>query len=148
VIDAAVVDASVATKWLLDEADSDRALRLRNIRLFAPELLVLEVANVLWTHVRTGRLSAAQAVVGLSLLQGMDISWSSVRDLARPALDFAFQLDHAVYDSAYLALAEREVLPVVTADARFARAARRAGGRMPPVLLLSEIDEGSGEPPS
>ena len=40
-----VVDASVATKWLLPEPDSDQALRVRAERLVAPPLFRLECGN-------------------------------------------------------------------------------------------------------
>jgi predicted nucleic acid-binding protein len=47
-IDAAVVDASVALKWALEEPGSDRARLLSSARLEAPDLLPIECANVLW----------------------------------------------------------------------------------------------------
>src|SRR5207247_9161001 len=56
----AVVDASVATKWYLPEADTDAALLLReshlngDVRLVSPDLMVYEVANALRYHPRAG----------------------------------------------------------------------------------------------
>jgi len=51
-----VVDASVAAKWFIPEADSDKAVMLRNrhvegvLALMAPDLFVYEVANALVYH--------------------------------------------------------------------------------------------------
>ena len=49
-----VIDCSVVVKWFLPEADSDRALLLRdalmsdNCELLSPDLLSIEFTNVLW----------------------------------------------------------------------------------------------------
>src|SRR6056297_3289030 len=44
-----VVDASVAIKWIVDEADSDRADLLQGTDMVAPALLRIEAGNVLRT---------------------------------------------------------------------------------------------------
>ena len=46
-IDAAVVDASVAVKWVVPETGSDLARSLSNASLEAPDLLLVECANIL-----------------------------------------------------------------------------------------------------
>ena len=57
-----VVDASVATKWLVYEADTDRARALARswardgVQPVAPFLMPVEVANVLHQRVRQRRL--------------------------------------------------------------------------------------------
>jgi len=45
-----VVDAGVVVKWYIPESGSDRAAALLETdrRLIAPDLLLAEVANVLW----------------------------------------------------------------------------------------------------
>lgn len=43
--------------------------------------------------------------------------------LVSRALELAIQLKHPIYDSFYLALAERERAPLITADERLIRAA-------------------------
>ncbi len=46
-----VIDASVALKWVIDEDDSEAAQELvSDHALAAPELLLIECANVLWTR--------------------------------------------------------------------------------------------------
>jgi predicted nucleic acid-binding protein len=47
--------------------------------------------------------------------------------LARKASDLAQELDHPVYDCFYLALAEREGVPLVTADVRLISKVAAAG---------------------
>ena len=43
-----VIDASVAIKWVIEEAGTKEALALRRQALAAPDLLVAECANILW----------------------------------------------------------------------------------------------------
>ena len=47
-IEAAVIDACVAVKWVIQEAGSEEARRLFSARLEAPDLLLVECANILW----------------------------------------------------------------------------------------------------
>jgi predicted nucleic acid-binding protein len=42
-------------------------------------------------------------------------------------MELALLQDHPIYDCFYLALAEREHLPIVTADGRLLAAARKLG---------------------
>ena len=51
-----VVDASIAIKWVIQEAETAEALWLRRHRLAAPDLLVAECANILWKKVRRNEL--------------------------------------------------------------------------------------------
>ncbi len=63
-----IVDASVALKWLLNEADTPIAERLLGRDdLLAPELIDLEVAQVLTRRARR-RLLAAKADVAEHIL--------------------------------------------------------------------------------
>ena len=59
--DAAVVDASVAVKWVVDEADSGPARSMADARLEAPDLLLVECANILWKKAGIGDLTRQQA---------------------------------------------------------------------------------------
>jgi predicted nucleic acid-binding protein len=57
-----VVDASVEIKWVIAERGTAEALSLRRRnRLFAPELLVAECANVLWRKARLKELNGLVA---------------------------------------------------------------------------------------
>lgn len=137
---AAVIDASVAIKWVVDEALSDRALALSGTRLVAPDLLLVECANILWKKARRGELSDAEAEAGAALLEAAEIELLSARGMIECVVTFARRLDHPAYDCCYLAVAEATELPLVTADDALGRLVRTAKG-LPAiqVLPLSEI---------
>jgi predicted nucleic acid-binding protein len=124
----AVVDASVAVKWVVDEPDSDLAALLLDGRpLLAPDLLWVECGSVLWTKVRRGVLPAADAALAGRVLRGADIETVAGRLLLDDALSLALRLDHPVYDCLYLALAIQRERPFVTADRRFAERVEASG---------------------
>jgi predicted nucleic acid-binding protein len=134
-----VVDASVATKWFVDEEDSDAAAALIEAYvLAAPELMAVELLNVMTSRLRAGSVTLA-IVTGVARdLDRMNIQWRPDRALAAAALTHAVALRHPVYDCLYLALAIELECPVVTADRRFARAAAR-GGFGDLVTLLEDL---------
>jgi predicted nucleic acid-binding protein len=117
-----VVDASVACKWFVEEALSDAARRVPGLAedLIAPELIVVEVANALWRGVRDGRVLAPQAEDALTSLPRFFAELASAATIAPRALAIARELDHAVYDCVYLALAELRDARVISADTRLA----------------------------
>ena len=125
-----VVDASVAVKWLVTEAFSEQAARLLDAELtrIAPELLFAEAASALWAVHRRGDIGRADLAEAIELLKSAPIGVPfSMRQLAASAARLASDLDHPVYDCFYLALAQRESAPLVTADHRLAALADRAG---------------------
>lgn len=133
-----VVDASVALKWVLDEAGSGAASELLDGRgLFAPSLLATEVANALWVVARRGQITGAEAEDALDLILRAPFQpLPSGLKLPLRALELARLLDHPVYDCTYLALAITIERPVITADRRFAAAASRSAEAAPFVQLL------------
>ena len=134
-----VVDASVALKWLVDEPDSELADRLldRTDEFLAPELLVAEVINAAWKRRRLRDITDAQFDdIVIRISDGL-ISLRPLRPLAPRAAALARELDHPVYDCLYLALAEAEDAPLVTADRRLLALARRAAEIAPISSLRS-----------
>ena len=128
----AVVDASLATKWLLDEDNSDRAHALARMWAddgtlpVAPYLLPVEVANVLHRRVVRGDLSLEVAVSLIETLLASGVELRETQQIHVRALELADELGQgAVYDSHYLALAESLGCDLWTADERFFRAAVR-----------------------
>ena len=102
-----VVDASVATKWLVPEDDSELAdgLLTGTARLHAPAFLAIEVGNALWLKMRRGDLDGGKAGASLDYLRRIPLAmWQGEEPLPN-TLKLAQALDHAVYDCAYLALA-------------------------------------------
>jgi predicted nucleic acid-binding protein len=131
-----VIDASVAVKWVIEEHGSPEAVELRRHRLFAPELLLAECANVLWKKARRNELSMEEAQFAARLLQRADVELVSMRHLLEPATMLAMALDHPAYDCTYLALAESLSCDLVTADRQFS-ARTLPSGHSARVLLLT-----------
>lgn len=114
-----VIDASVAVKWLVEEADTGAAVALLARDLAAPALLRIEVANALRTAVGKGAMARVRAMALLDRLHAAPVALLPHDDaLERRALEVALDLGHPVYDCVYLALAERTGRLLVTADAR------------------------------
>lgn len=117
-----VVDASVAAKWLLAEADSDKATALfqawtaNRIGLLAPEILPAEVCNALWKRVMRGLLPVGEALRLQSELNGLGIPLHPIGELVDAAFDLSLRFRHSVYDGLYLALARETGADFVTAD--------------------------------
>ena len=117
-----VVDASVMASALGDDGqDGDRARqRLAGERLFAPELIDLEVASVWRRAARSGRLDDRRAGLALADLASMPLARASHRPLVARIWDLRANL--APYDAAYVALAELLDCVLVTADRGLGRA--------------------------
>jgi predicted nucleic acid-binding protein len=122
-----VIDASVAIKWVIEEDGTQEALALQRHRLFAPDLLVAECANILWKKARRSEMTAQEALLAARLLQRADIELAPMRALFETATNLAIALDHPAYDCAYMALAETLSCDLVTADRRLSAKALPAG---------------------
>jgi predicted nucleic acid-binding protein len=121
-----VVDASVAVKWVLPEPDSGLAVALRETgALIAPSLVIAEIGNALWKSVLRGDVDKSDAYAALHTAVAHFERIVSIDQLAARALELAVDLRHPIYDCLYLALAERERVPIVSADAKLLSAAKR-----------------------
>jgi len=138
-MEAAIVDASVAVKWLVQEPGSEQARLLSRTRLEAPDLLPVECANILWKKVRVRDLSREEALGRLQLLLQAPVSLSESRRLLEPAIEMSFDLRHPVCDCVYLALALQRQLPLVTADERLVAAVRKLPRLAAHVMLLASL---------
>lgn len=115
-----VVDASVALKWYVSEADSEQALALLESgeRLIAPDLVVAELCNGAWRLIRRGELSSEQLdIIARGAPNAFAVLHGSA-SLAVRAAAIALELDHPVYDCFYLALSEAQSAPLASADRR------------------------------
>lgn len=132
----AVIDASVAVKWVITEDKTDLALAiLGHYRFIAPDLLFAECTNVLWKKVRRGEIAHDLASRALSSLQASGITILPTRGVIGNALDLAVHLDHPAYDCVYLGLATDQDCPCITADRRFLARLER----LPPRLMASRV---------
>ena len=118
-----VVGSSVAAKWIIPEADSDKALRLLDDylqgthELLAPDWFLAEVANVFGKAAVVRRLiTPKQATEGFSAVQAQAPLLFPSAPLVVKALDLAIAHNRAVYDCLYVALAISEGCQLVTAD--------------------------------
>lgn len=123
-----IVDSSVAVKWVADEPGSDRARTLYlSDECWAPALIMAEVGNALWKKRRMKIVSLEQAAAALRALPDL-IRLFDMTDLAPRAFALAADLDHPIYDCFYLALAERERLPLVCTDGPLVEKTRKLKG--------------------
>lgn len=117
-----ILDASVAAKWFTRHGESDRekALALRDLhrtrrcRLVVPEFALLEIINAVRFSPRAKESDTSAALASLRDLdlQREALDW----DLLRKAAAIAWGYGVALYDAAYVALAESIGFPLVTAD--------------------------------
>lgn len=131
-----VVDASAALKWILDEDGQEAALGLLDEDvLHAPDFLLVEVANVLWSKVRRRILDRPQADAAYEAIASVPIAYTSIAELALPARTLAHALDLSVYDALYAALAQRLRCALATADTRLAGVLDASGIAEPARLI-------------
>ena len=125
-----VVDASVALKWYFPELGSDQAKRVLaeaidgERELLAPDLILIEFANVLWKKVQRDECDRGEAEEILDAFGTDAPRLVASVPLVPRALELALRLGEVVYDCVYLAAAIEEEASLVTADARLARCAR------------------------
>jgi predicted nucleic acid-binding protein len=125
-----IVDASVAVKWFAEEPYSDKAeaVLAGDDDLIAPELVLAELGNALRKKAAQGILTREQAIDALRKAPSFFVRLYPLPNLALRATEIAIDLRHPVYDCFYLALAERERCPLVTADAALLRKAKKLKG--------------------
>ena len=114
----AVIDASALLPVFVN-AQTSLAARENYLAfdLIAPGLIVSECANALWKYVRSGEMDGALA---LGAYQAMftQITMTPETELGVEPLELAMKYNHPAYDCFYLALSERENVPLITGDKR------------------------------
>ena len=122
-----VVDASVAVEVVLATRAGSRILaRILEYEsgLFAPELLDVEVVQIVRRYQRLGELSTEHGQRAINDLLDLPVERYSHRPLLVRMWELRTNL--TAYDASYVALAEALDAPLVTRDARLARAPHRA----------------------
>ena len=125
-----VIDASVAAKWVLPEHGTDLAVALRNgtDELIAPTLIIAEIGNAVWKRALRNELSVEEAITAVEIAAGLMTRLIPLESFAIRATEIAIELRHPIYDCFYLALAERERAPIVSADDKLLGAAKKMKG--------------------
>jgi predicted nucleic acid-binding protein len=119
-----VVDASVALKWFVDEefGRESRTLLKDRSELHTPELIMVEIANVLAKRVRRGQLRPESARQIRTRYGRVAMIRHNMTHLLDPAFELSLATAAGVHDCVYLALAMLLDLPLATADKRFINA--------------------------
>lgn len=124
---SAVVDASVAVKWVLPEAHSEPALRLleSGIGLAAPAHWLAEAVNAV-------KIACERSTIGRDEVQELVLTLAEapvasvpIDRLALSAMDIGLRIGASIHDALYLALAVRDDAQLITDDRRLIQAARR-----------------------
>lgn len=116
-----VLDASALIELLIPTPAGKRvgaAIRARTV--CAPQLIVAEVLSALRRLTIGGQISALRAEVALADLSDFPVTLFDLRRLSTPA--WALRGRVTAYDAMYVALAQGLDCPLVTLDARLARA--------------------------
>ena len=92
-----------------------------------PDLFYIECVNILWKYVRRFGYSPEAARQDVADLVRLSLLAVSTADLAEDALALALEHGITAYDAAYVALAQRLSLPLVTADESLVRRLDGAG---------------------
>ena len=128
-----VLDCSVAMAWCFEDQATpytDGMLEtLAADQALVPSIWPLEVANVLLSAERNGRMKQADSARFLALLQSLPIAierdspqhvWNEVIHLRR-------EYNLSSYDASYLELAMRSGSALATLDRKLKKAAEKAG---------------------
>jgi predicted nucleic acid-binding protein len=122
-----VLDTNVVVKLFIEEPDDKEQIKAlllatlrEQIRPIVLDFLLVEFTNTVWLKLRSKDLTVAEAETALTDLETWSYEAEVVPflDVMRPALQAARRYNHAVYDMAFVVLAERRKAPFLTADRR------------------------------
>lgn len=114
-----------AMTWLRSQAEEE---------IVGPPFLPVEFGTAILRKATAGNMTPTQCAEALDLFGRFGIRYVWDQGLLQTAFNFAMTLgQHTIYDTGYLAVAEREKCELWTFDRRFAEAASR---RHPRVRLL------------
>jgi predicted nucleic acid-binding protein len=137
-----VLDSNVALKWVLPEADSDKANRLRADvqagvhQLIAPDVFPVEIAHALTRAERRGDIPVGDADVHLLNILSTAPQFHPSLAILRRALALSSVARIGVYDCLYIALAEREACQLLTADDKLVK---NLQAQFPFIVALSSM---------
>ena len=118
-----VIDASVASRFLLVEDLSDKAeLVLEDflkgaLDLRAPKLVIYEVGNTLWKSVKRGFISLDEALEKFSYFSELKIDSINLSGIEhKEVLEWSVKKDATYYDSVYIRSCKKVGGALLTAD--------------------------------
>ncbi len=135
------VDASVAVKWFFaeDHREEARHLLAPRIERYAPDLLPVECANVIWKKARRREIGSATPFLDEIAKLSEVVRIQPSETLLRDATETALRIGHPVYDSLYIACARLTESVLVTADWRLAKV---VSAHVPEVSVIA-LQDGS-----
>jgi len=127
-----VIDASVVLKWYLaDEEYSQKAIGLlkkyvsNELDISAPSLLEYEVINGLIIAKKRGRIHKEKILSAIDGFISLGIKLKNLSHFYLKALHYCKIYNRSVYDASYLAMANEENIPLVTADEKLYNVVRK-----------------------
>ncbi len=104
-----------------------------SVELWVPEFCLLEYANVVWKEAHFRGMPHAQAEALINDLIALPLRVVPVSEALPRALRLGLSYGLPIYDSVYIAMAERMGISLVTVDSRQATAAVDAGVTLTPI---------------
>lgn len=126
-----VLDCSLTMAWCFEDESSDYTdnvlENLNEATAIVPTIWPLEVANVLLISKKNKRITEAQSASFIDALSALPIvvDQSTTSRAMHSIFILAGQLDLTIYDAAYLELAIREKIPLLTLDKGLTKAAKK-----------------------
>ena len=127
-----VLDASVILKWYLqDEEHGEKALSLLNqyvsgeLDILAPTLLEYEVINGLTLAQKRGKIREEKILAAIEGFVDLQITLKRFSAFYSRAMHYCRVYNRSAYDASYLAMADEEGLPMITADEGLYRAVKK-----------------------
>lgn len=133
VIKRAVLDASAAVSWFSADQRSDDSIAMAAAvaadGAIVPALFRWEVQNAFITAARRKKISLEDVAMYLEALDELDLQVDdvSLKSPLTAGLGLANRFGLTAYDAAYLELAVRRSLPLMTRDKKLGRAAEELG---------------------
>lgn len=133
-----VLDASILIQLFATDLHTPHVDILFNsvgdtITAYIPEFCLLERTNVLWKRVRFNNVSIETASQHIRDLLTLRLVIMPAVGLLPRALEIGVKHQLAIYDSVYIALAEKMGHPLITDDGKQAKAADAEGVILKPI---------------
>lgn len=126
-----VLDCTITMAWCFEDESSketDAILEsLQNLTACVPTIWPLEVANVLLSAKKNKRITEVQSSSFIDALSALPIviDQSTSSRAMHTIFVLAVETDLTIYDAAYLELAAREKIPLLTLDKGLIKAAKK-----------------------
>lgn len=122
-----IVDSYVAVKWAFQEEFSGQAIRLQNDNydLFAPEVFLSEIGNVIWKKSLKYELPLDNCLKIFNSITDHFSEFVPTKNYMEKSISLAIQHQHPVYDCIYIVTALHSQIPLITADKKLFEVSRK-----------------------